>query len=231
MGAEEPHQRQRGRDLRAVDEGDPFLRLEDDGGEAGPRQRLGGGQTLAGVEGLALAHHRRRHVRERREVAGGADRALFRDDGNDALLQHRLDQADDLHTCTGRAAAERQELQDHDEADDANVEWRADAARMRQDQIALQRLDVVRRYAHARKLAEAGIDPVDRLVAAGDGRDARRRRLDARMRRRVEAHRHLVAPDPFELGERDRTGRESENHCRNTPPEYAPSPEALAIRP
>jgi hypothetical protein len=79
MSAEEAGQRQGGRDLRAVDEGEALLGGEHDGREAGARKGRRTGHALAGIKGLAFADHHRRHVRERREVAGGADGTLFRD--------------------------------------------------------------------------------------------------------------------------------------------------------
>ena len=64
--------------------------------EAGARQRGGAVEALAVDLGLALADQDERDVGQRREVARRADRALGRDHGQDAALEHRQQQLDDL---------------------------------------------------------------------------------------------------------------------------------------
>jgi len=67
-----PRQRERGRGwLRAVDQREPFLRVEPDRRQPGLAQRA--------VERLAFADEHQRQMRERREVAAGAHRATRRD--------------------------------------------------------------------------------------------------------------------------------------------------------
>ena len=77
---------ERGHVLRAVDEREPLLRLEHDRARGPPRASAsapGMHLTVAKLR-LALADQREREVRERREIAGRADRALRRDARRDA---------------------------------------------------------------------------------------------------------------------------------------------------
>ena len=73
-----------GRELRAVEQRQPFLGPERQRLQAGAAQRLGGGHAPVRRIDLADADHGRRHVRERREIAGCADRALARHDRHQA---------------------------------------------------------------------------------------------------------------------------------------------------
>ena len=144
VGAEQAGQRQRGRDLRAVDQRQPFLGGEHDRLQPGLGEAVARRHALAVEEDLAFADHRRRHMRQRREIARRADRALFRDDRHDALRQHRLDQRDQFRaarrTRRGRA---RSSFSAMTSRTISRRKRRADAAAMRQDQVALQGRDVV----------------------------------------------------------------------------------------
>ncbi|MCY1553301.1 hypothetical protein D9M68_897710 [compost metagenome] len=74
---------------------------------------------------------------QRRQIPRRANRALFGDHRNDAVLQHVFDQGDQFHPYARRATPKRQELQRHDQAHDAFRQRRTDAAAVRQDQVAL----------------------------------------------------------------------------------------------
>ena len=80
LRGEERLERERGRDLRAVQEREPFLRPEHERLDAGGLQRRGAVLFPAADAHAALADQREREMRERREIAGGADRALARHD-------------------------------------------------------------------------------------------------------------------------------------------------------
>ena len=86
--AEQAGERQRGRDLRAVDQRQPFLGAEHDRRRARLRRAPPPPACARRwMKRFADADHHRRHMRQRREVAGGADRALFRDDRDDVLVR------------------------------------------------------------------------------------------------------------------------------------------------
>ena len=81
--------------------------------------------SAAGMRSPASRHsptpdHRRRHMRERREIAGRADRALARDHRDHAARQHGFEHARPCRSRTpGGAAAEARELQRHHQPHDA----------------------------------------------------------------------------------------------------------------
>ena len=91
-----PSASDRGHELRAVDQRQALLRLQPDRLEPGARERLAARQPLAVEPRLALADERQREVRERREVAGRADRAARRDDREHAALEQREQELDGL---------------------------------------------------------------------------------------------------------------------------------------
>ena len=67
--AKQPRQRECGRELRAVDQRQPLFGAKRDGGEARGLQRLGAGHHLAFKLSFAVAHHDRRHMRQRCQIA------------------------------------------------------------------------------------------------------------------------------------------------------------------
>jgi hypothetical protein len=81
---EQPGQRPGGRELRAVDQRQPFLGPERHRRQPRRRQRVAAGQAAPADLRLALADHRRRHMRQRRQIARRADRALRGDHGRHA---------------------------------------------------------------------------------------------------------------------------------------------------
>ena len=214
MGAEQAGQRQRGRDLRAVDQRQAFLGGQHDRLQAGCGESAARRHALAVEEGFALAHHHRRHMRERRKIAGSADRALFRDDRDDALFQHASISANDVRPDAGSAAPERDELQRHDQADDvfgsgSPTPQQCDRIRLRCRVATSAACDLDRG-----EFAEAGIDAIDRLVAGGDLGDARRRLGDAGVEGRIEPCRLAVPVDRFECRKRYRAGVKYKRHLK-----------------
>jgi hypothetical protein len=87
---------------------------------------------------------------------------------------------------------------------------------MRQDQIALELCCVTGLDPDTGKLAEPGVDAVDRLIAFGRLANQGRRRLDARQGAVVKHNGFSGAPDLFELVKRGLTGVERQRH--NAPP-------------
>ena len=97
--------RERGRDLRAVDQRQAFLGRELQRRDAGVAQALrAAGLRAPSTRNLALADQRQRHVRQRREVARRADRALARHERQQAGVVHR-EQRVDHRFAHARAAA------------------------------------------------------------------------------------------------------------------------------
>ena len=124
---------------------------------------------------LALADERQREMRERREVAGGADRAAARHDRQHAAVEQREQQLDGLDPRARVALRERVRAQEHRRADDLVGVRLADAARVRAEQPQLQLGGLLLRDRDRDEAAEAGVDAVG-VLAACRARRARRAR-------------------------------------------------------
>ena len=136
-------------------------------------QRLGGRHAARGRIHLADADHGGRHVRERRQIARGADRALA---GHHRQSGPWSSIASSMAMVAGRTpeapCGQAGELQRHHQPHDRRA---APARRRRRHARArcwcCSRARSAGLDAHAGELAEAGVDAVDRLAAGDDGLD------------------------------------------------------------
>ena len=195
LAQEQGVERQRGARLRAVDQRQAFLRAELQRFEAEPFERGGGGNDLAGQVDPAIAHQRRDQVRERREVAAGADAALRRDQRHGVGVEQPLQRLDHERPNARMAAAEPEQLQDDHQPRHVARQRIAEAGAVRQDQVGLQLGQAFGRDARVGEQAEAGVDAIDGLAAGDDALDRRRRsrRRAASMRRRAGPPRRSTA--------------------------------------
>src|SRR5205809_1083602 len=92
-------------------------------------------------------------MRQRTEVAAGPYRAAQRHEWNDAAVEHRLEDVDQLAADAGVSLQERIEPGGQDRADDVGgkvirqivrIAVLADADRVREQQIALELFEIVR---------------------------------------------------------------------------------------
>jgi hypothetical protein len=185
--------------LRAVEQRQAFLGPEYD--RLQPMRHEGDLRRHAAMrcKTFADADHDGRHVRQRREVAGRADRSLCRDNRNDVVCQHGFEQRDGFWPHAGRALREAGELQRHHQPRDRNRHRFADASCMGQHDVTLQCFEVRGWNAHAGKLSEAGVDAVDRLALGNDARNRGRTRGDFRLAGRIE-RRHCASIDGAPVG-------------------------------
>ena len=127
-GAEHPFcgeqyvERDRGRRLGAVDQGEPFFRAQDERFEAEPAQGVSGGQSFPVEVDFAFTDQGRTHVGERREVARGTDRALAGDDRKRVRGHQSEKMIDQLAADTTMASTETDRIQYHHQTDDALIE-------------------------------------------------------------------------------------------------------------
>ena len=177
------------------------------------RERVARRHDAAVDPRLAFADQHRRKMRERREIAGRADRSLRRNARHDAGVGERDERLDHAPAHARVAARERRRLERDDEAHDGIVEQRPGARRMRQHERALQLREPRVVDARAGEQAESGVDAVDGPPGRDDAVDGLRGGIDRRLRRGVDGERHRLRPEPAQVGER-RGGRErGEGSC------------------
>ena len=207
-GIEQGGERAGGRELRAVEQGEALLRAEGEGRDSGRRERLPTRHAPA-FEGCGpFADHHRREVRERREVAGRAHRALDGNIGKDAAFEHRFDARDERRPDAGRPPAEGEDLEGHHQPDVRAGKALPEPDAMRSDEVSLQGLDLAGGDANAGELPESGVDAVDGPLLGRARPEPCRRREDRRSAVGVEAGRHTGPVDALERGERRFAGRQ-----------------------
>ena len=143
---------------------------------------------------------------KRGEVAGGPDGALGRDDGGDALCEHRFDLGDDFPPDARGAATEGKEFQRHHQAGDIAGHRVAHAAAMGQDQVALEGGGVLGRDLERGEFAKARVDAVNGGVPCGGGGDLLGCGVHPKAGRGVQLHGTLLAVDFFDLCKCDGRG-------------------------
>jgi hypothetical protein len=173
----------RGQHLRGtVVERQAFLERQLDRREPGALQRLGAAHPLVLVERLATAEQHDRQVRQRCQVATGADRALLRHHRHHAGVEHRRERFERAHANTRVTAHQRVDADQQHRPHHVPAERFAHANRVGDDQVVLQFLQqrafrrvripsrqLVTQTVRAEQLvgiaAEAGGDAIGRLAA------------------------------------------------------------------
>ena len=161
----------------AVDEREAFLCLEDDRVDArGPecRRSVDG---VAALDHFALAEQHERDMRERREIATAAERAVLGDPRRDAgreQVEQPVGQHRPRPTATHR---ERARTQQHHRPHDLGLDRVAHAGGVRSDQCGLQAGSARGLHVHIGERAEAGRHAVDRQPRRGQLLDDVARRL------------------------------------------------------
>ena len=208
LRAEQAEERQRGRDLRTVQERQALLGPERQGLLADAGERRGRGHHRPVKAHLADADQAASEMGKRRQITRGADRTLGRNHWQRVMIDEREQELDGAPPDAGMTEREARRLQREDQTDHGIWQRRAEAAHVRQHEAPLQLLDLVRRDAHRRELAEPGIDAVDGRAAPCRPFDHRRRRLDRRPAGVVENHLMRSCSERTELLEAERPGGE-----------------------
>ena len=204
LGAEQARQGERGRHLRSVDERETLLRPELRRRESGDLQSFRRRQFLAAHAHLADSDQHRGEVCERREIPGGADRPLRRNHRVHLVLEQREQGVDQSLGYSGMPARQSVDLERQHEPHHRIRQRSADARGVRQQQIALQLLELIVRDARLREQTEAGVDAVGRCAGRHDPLDETARGRDARaiLRTEPDGRRALVDPPQYGQGER-----------------------------
>ena len=145
----------------AIHDGQAFLGAQRQRRHADLGQRLARGAPPAPVHDVAFAAQHGRHVRQRRQVAAGADRALGRDQGQHIVAQQGFQPFQQRQADAGHAAHQRRQ---------ARGEYRARLGLVQEaaQPAAVVRVKVVRQFRHQRgrdvdraRIAVAGGHAID----------------------------------------------------------------------
>ena len=167
LGARQAQRDQRGHDAGAVHDRERLLGRERDGREPDRGQGVAGRARPPAKIHLAVAGQDRGDVRHRRQVAAGADRAELGNARDDVLGEEPDQGIEGLEADAAPAGRQLGQPRDHDGAAFLASEQRTDAAAVKPHQVLRQRdAELERDRVHARR-AEAGVDAVERLGAAG----------------------------------------------------------------
>ncbi len=135
-----------------------------------PRQlhRLGAVVFHALKASPAAAQQNQPHVTQRSQIARGAERALLRDDGGNAAVEHLREHRDQQRTNAADADAEGVGAQQHHAADLLVGIGIARADSMTQNQVGGKLCAHILRDGHVCKITEAGGDAVGHALFPGN---------------------------------------------------------------
>ncbi len=149
-------------------------------------------------------------MRQRRQIAGCADRTLDRDTRHDAGVVDRQHGIDYLGPDTGKAARKAADFHRQDQAYRLIGHQFAGADRVRHDQVTLQQFQLIVRNPGLGQFAEAGIDAIGGIASLNDSGDGSGRSVDCFVGGRCQLERHAVGPDTANLCQRDFSGLQSQ---------------------
>ena len=152
-----------GHRLGAVQQRQALLGRQNQRLQARPAQRLASGHPLAFVKRLALADHHQRQMSQRRQIPARAHRTLLRNHRMHPGIEQRHQQLHQRRTAAAEAFGQYIGAQQQHGPRLGLGERLAHSAGVAAHQIALQLRQTLRRNAHIRQLAKAGIDPIDLL--------------------------------------------------------------------
>ena len=165
FGVDQRMKRDGGRNLRPVQERKTFLGPELHGFQFRQPERRRSAHPAAAEQGFAFADQHQRQMRQRRQIARSAHRALRRDDRDDLGVDEAGEGGGGRRMDARIAARQRLELEHHDEPHGVGRKRFAGPGGVRAHQIDLQRVEIAIGDAGLGELAEAGIDAIDRLAA------------------------------------------------------------------
>ncbi len=167
LGVEERQREDRRGRLRAVDERQPFLRVQRHGGEPRSPQRLFTRDWTGRAFDLPFPDEHERQVRERREVAARSDGSPRRDNRVHSGIEQREQRLERLDPHPREPERQHVRPERHRRADDADRQRLADAGRVAAQEIDLQRVERAPVDADLGEGSEPGVDAVHGRVQRG----------------------------------------------------------------
>ena len=211
---EQAAQRQRGRHLGAVKQRQTLFRAEHEGFQPNGGQAVARGDQRALDANLAFAQQHQREMSERRQIAGGADGAFFRNAGHHARVKQRKQRVDQRDTHAGMAARQADDFGRHHQTRDVVGQQIAQTHAVRQHQITLQIRKAGGGNLRLRQLAEAGIDAVHHLAGGDNLIHGLLRAQDSLLRLLIERERHAALIYPAQRGKIHFTGNQAHRLSR-----------------
>ena len=153
-----------GEQVRAVDGRQTVARLQARDRDAGAFHCHARRKALALIPGLAFAHHQQRHLRHRRKIAAGADRAFLAHHRRDAGIQQRNKRLRDLGPAAGVAVRMDVYPSRHGTAHVFDRCGIADAGGVIVDKILLKFRHLLVGEHDFGEFTDAGVDPVHDFV-------------------------------------------------------------------
>ena len=121
---------------------------------------LRAGETLTVEERFAASEQHKAHMRQRGQIAGRAQRALLRDHGRHAAIEHRDEHLHQQRPHTADANTERVCAEQHDPAHDLLRIRVAGAGAVAENEIRRELVAQLLRHGDGGKISEAGRDAV-----------------------------------------------------------------------
>ena len=210
LAAEDGQRRLRRLAGGAVHERQGLATFEHDGRDAGRGERLGRALPRPAPLDVALAHDRRRHVRQLDQVSARTDRADLRDDRMHAGVEHRGQRVDDQRAHGGPSLSEREGAHGHRRPHDVGGVARAEPGRVAAHEVSLEARGSLGGDATVAERTAAGVEPVDGAARARERHELRMARLEPVSNSIADRNRRTCC-DARDCLERQRLGRREEN--------------------
>src|SRR4029077_8923027 len=136
--------------LRAVEQGKSLFCFETLSLKSSARQRFPAFHSFALKKCIAFANQGQSEMRERREIAAGADRAFLRNDRVDAPVEHFAKHLDDFKADSAESESKHVGPQQHHRARLRLRKWIANSASVTANKIELELSQIVLRDANIR---------------------------------------------------------------------------------
>ena len=210
---EQPFQGQRGGHLRAVEQGQPFLWSQLNGGQAAGRQRFGSRYFLSLIKHVTNADHGAAEVGQRGQVSRGAHRTLFGNQRIDTVVEHGQQQFQGAWVHARMALCQADDFQRHAQPGGVFIHRLSDPGGVRNDQVSLQRIQLFARDFLTRQQAEAGINAVDGLATVGDEFDGLAGASDALPQHRVDGQCERLLPEASQISQGKAVFAQAQGGC------------------
>ncbi len=194
----------RGHGLGAVEQSQAFFGRQWQRRKAGALQGLGARNAFAAMEGLAFTDDNEGQMSQRGEVSACAYRALLRNDGVHAGIEHGYQQIDQLRPITAESLGEHVGAQQQHGARLGFREGISHAGGMAAHEVGLQLRQAVVRNADVGELSEAGVHAIYGLSGIEDLLDGCAAGGHARPRLGSDLHRPIRDRYGFDFGQRQR---------------------------